>query len=146
MRNSVYAKMMRIGMIDPKLSLPNFFELDLGNVMHTIRLERIRYMQNFMEAGPFRRQPIVNIIFELPDNHWKYVHSWIRKEDGTRKILELSKEAMECPREIIQEIMRTWIECEKVWAQHIENKIVAFEESQPQEHYDYQRVIQLVRR
>ena len=137
---------MRIGMIDPKLSLPNFFELNPRNIMPTIRLERIRYMQNFMEAGPFRRQPVINIIFELPDDHWKYVHSWIRKEDGTRKILDLSKEVMEQPLQIVREIMRTWNECEKVWTEYIENKIVKFEESFSQEYSDTQRVVQFIKR
>jgi hypothetical protein len=75
MKNQEILKTIRIGMIDAKLAIPLFFALDLNNVMPIIRQERLRYAEFFMAEGPFRRQPVINIIFELPDGGWRYVRS-----------------------------------------------------------------------
>jgi hypothetical protein len=82
-----------------------------------------------MEVGQFRRQPIINIVFELPSGGWKYVHSWIQKENRPYPILELNKESLDNPPQLICQILRTWNECEKLWTQYTEEKIREFEKA-----------------
>lgn len=147
MKNEICSKVIRIGMIDAKLSIPLFFKLDLNNIMPTIRQERICYIEYFMSAGQFRRQPIINIILELPDEGWRYVRSWDKPVgDNPRKILELNRATMDQPQQLICEIMRTWNDCEKLWIQHIEETIRNFEQNASQAEAPVSRVLQFSRK
>ncbi|MDD5397151.1 MAG: hypothetical protein PHW24_03780 [Candidatus Moranbacteria bacterium] len=84
-----------------------------------------------MASGQFRRQPIIHVVFELPDGGYKYVRSWVSNGDQPRKPLELSKEAMDHPEELILEVLKTWNACENIWAQHIEGRIQELEKTVP---------------
>jgi hypothetical protein len=44
MKNEIYSKKMRLGLIDPKLAEIVFFEIDPNNIMPAIRQARISYM------------------------------------------------------------------------------------------------------
>jgi hypothetical protein len=146
MENQYFSKIMRIGLIDAKLSTPIFFEFNLNNILPTIKRARIHYVEYFMAQGPFRRQPVINVIIELPNDRWRYVRSWIRIDDQPRKILELTKDVMGEPQKLILEIIRTRNECEKLWIEYIEQKIMEFEKTLPEMEKNTSHVLQFVRR
>ena len=127
MKKENCAKLVKIGLIDPKLPDPMFFEIDLNNIVPIIRQARIAYVSAFMAAGPFRREPRINIIFELPDGSYKYVHGWL----NNNRLLELNKETIAQPEKLVFEILTAWNDCEKVWNQHIQIRKAEFERSRP---------------
>jgi hypothetical protein len=139
-------KILRFGLIDAKLAIPIFVNFDLNNIMPTIRQARIDYIESFMAAGSFRRQPVINIIFELPNDRWRYVHSWIRLADENPKILELTRDVINEPDKLIFEILRTWRDCEKKWIQHIEEVVAEFEKTLLSDFGNYHQVLELRKR
>lgn len=146
MKKEIRSRIMQVGLIDAGLAELAFFEIDSNNIMPSIRRARIWYMQHFMESGQFHRQPVINIIFELPDGSYKHVYSWIKNGSRPRKALDLNREAIQNPEQLVCEILRAWNECERVWSQHIEQKIVEFEKSLAQSEVIVPVVLQFNRR
>ncbi len=122
--------MVRVGMVD-KYDVGDrwFFHLDMDNPWPTICKERARYIRHRMTVRTLKRQPMIFLFFEVPDNKILCVKDQLHGEVKDGRKFFLNRSVVRSPGEFIHELMATHQQFVGLWEAWNEEEDAFFNEA-----------------